>query len=211
MSWSDTKLEESVERWSPKLFLAAGVLILLAVLNHSIVLFNEGYTPGYVSAPLVFVGLITALAGAATLYPRLREAKPRLAKLSLVAAVAGMSIFFVMLVWALANMAGVAPNPKPVIAVPALVLLLAGFVLLGITVVRTETYPTAVGLLLMALVVALLAVFLAANVLFEGEVPDLYTMGVYTTQVVILLSIWSRLRTEVASTDRTDSATEPVA
>lgn len=198
----------SLERWGPKLFLASGVLILLAAANHGVVFFNEGYSPDVVSVSLLFVGYITTLAGVGSLYPRLNSDGSRLAQVSLLAVGGGIAIFVVMLVWAIANMGGLAPNPKPVIAVPALLLLLAGFVLFSITILRTDTYPAVIGLLLLAEVAALLVVFVGSNVLFGENVPDVFTVGMEVVQAVIILTIWSRLRAEIAPTGPARGAPE---
>lgn len=193
---------KSFDGWSRKLFFAGGLLVLGSTLNLSVVFINDGYRPDLVSASLLFLGYITALAGTGALYPRLSD-RSRLARLSLGAAGAGIVIFAVMLVWALAMFAGIAPDPKPFIAIPALALLLLGFVLFIATILLTDVYSSIIGLLLLGFIGTIFGVFAATRWIYGGDSPDAFVAGMQTVEALFLLAIWYRLREETEAIART--------
>lgn len=198
---------KSFDGWSRKLFFAGGLLVLGSTLNLSVVFIHDGYRPDLVSASLLFLGYITALAGTGALYPRLSD-RSRLARLSLGAAGAGIVIFAVMLVWALAMFAGIAPDPKPFIAIPALALLLLGFVLFIATILLTDVYSSIIGLLLLGFIGTIFGVFAATRWIYGGDSPDAFVAGMQTVEALFLLAIWYRLREETEAIARTEATAD---
>lgn len=194
MGRGNTERLASVEPWSSTLFLAAGVLFLVAAANNAVPLFNDGYDAAAISVPLLLLGLVAAFVGAGGLYPQLRERAPRLAGLSLavvVLALVGVSILFI---WGLANISGMASEPAPPVALGTLALMILGFALVGVTVLRTVAYPRRVGLLLITEAVALILVFVVPTLLYQGDAPQWFGALIEAIQALLLLGIGKTLR-----------------
>jgi hypothetical protein len=183
----------SVEPWSSTLFLLAGALFLIAAVNNSLQIFIDGYDPAAISVPFLLIGLVAAFIGISGLYSRLREQSPTLAGLGLGVIVLALVGVTVLLIWAIANYSGIASEPAPPVALGTLAMMILGFVLAGITVLRTEAYPRLVGLLLITEAVALIFVF-AGPALFQGDPPQWFGGVIEGFQALVLLGIGNTLR-----------------
>lgn len=182
-----------LEPWSSTLFLVAGALFLIAAANNSLQIVIDGYDPATISVPFLLVGLVAAFVGISGLYSRLRQRSPKLAGLSLgVIALAFVGVI-VLLIWAIANYSGLASEPAPPLALGTLALMILGFVLAGITVIQTETYPGRVGILLVIEAIALVFVF-AGPALFQGDPPQWFGAVIEGFQALLLLGIGTTLR-----------------
>lgn len=192
--WSSTKDRmASVEPWSSTLFLVAGALFLIAAANNSLQIFIDGYDPAAISVSFLLIGLVAAFVGISGLYPRLRKRSPTLAGLGLGVIVLALVGVIVLLIWAIANYSGIASEPAPPVVLGTLAMMIVGFVLAGITVLRTEAYPRFVGLLLITEAVALIFVF-AGPALFQGDPPQWFGGVIEGFQALLLLGIGNTLR-----------------
>lgn len=204
---SSTGRWKSLERRSATAFLVAGVLFLIAAANNSISVFNEGYDPSVISPLLLLIGLVAAFIGAIGLYPQLREQASQLAGLSLTVIVLSTVGVIALIIWAMANVAGMAAEPNPTLALVTLALMILAFALVGVTVLRTDAYPRRVGLLSMAEAVALIMVFAVPVLLYQGDAPQWFGAVIEAIQALLILGIGDTLR-RYTKRERREPATD---
>lgn len=190
----------SLNGLSPRLFLVAGGLFLIAAVNNAVIQFVDGYTLTAISGVGLLLGLLTALLGVTGLYPPLRTEAPRLGRLSLVVGAIGLLGIVGMLFWRATN-PGVAPSP--ILAIGSLVMIVAGFCLFSGAVVRTDAYPTTVGILLLAEAGVLFSVF-AIPAVTAGNPPEWGLPLIEGVQAIILLGIGHLLRRDATQVIRKD-------
>jgi hypothetical protein len=185
------------------LFLIAGTMFLIAAANNAVIHLVDGYTLTVVSGVGLLLGLLAALLGVAGLYPPLRTDTPRLAQFSLGVGAVGLLGIMGMIVWRATN-PGVAPSP--LLAIGSLVMIVAGFCLFSGAVIRTDSYPSVVGILLLTEAAALFSVF-AIPALTTGDPPDWGLPLIEGIQAVLLLGIGYFLRRDAASFTPGESTT----
>lgn len=178
----------SLERWSPRLFVLGGLLVLGSALNNSLIFYANAPLPEPLGIVLNMAGFVAALVGVVGFYPELSDRIPRLAKLSLGVVAAGIVGIVVLAVWAIAMLGIGAPEPSPVIALLSLFLMLLGLCLFGVSVLRTDVYAKPVGVLLLALVAVLLVVF-ARSVIVGGDPSNSFIIVSEGVESALLLGI----------------------
>lgn len=186
----------TLERWSPRLFLAGGALFLLGAVNDGLIYFAGASNPEALSVVFLVSGLTAAMVGLVGLYPDLSDRTPNLATSGLGSVgltVAGMVVLATMALLSLAlpalNLFGTAV--VPLVALPTGLLLVAAFLLFGVAVLRTTAFPRAVGGLLLAEVV-LMAFVIAGPT--EALDRGVFLVGAKLLHVTILGSIGYLLR-----------------
>ena len=197
---NETTRWESLERWSPRLFLVGGALFLLDVANDSMIYFAEMSNPETLSVVLLMSGFLAAVIGLVGLCPQLVDQTPRLAKASLGSVVLGVVGMLILAILAVVSI--VLPSVNlfesaivPLVALPTGLLLVAAFLLSGSAILRTDGFPRSVGVLLLAEVV--LMVFVIAGPT-EALGRGVFLVGAKLLHFIILVSIGYLLRSRSA-------------
>ncbi len=205
MGMFSTRRWADLERWSPRLFVSAGVFLLVGAANSGLAFAFESYAFDAWGAIVLELGRIAALLGLAGLTVEVMTRDSRVGYLT--RAVTAMAVGFVTLLttWAALSVAGLAGDPVAVVGLPAYVLSVGSFLLVGAAVVRTEAYARRVGWLLLVNVVALLVVFFGRLVVPLGLVATV----VPALQVLLYGSVGYTLHASVATTTESTPATKP--
>lgn len=202
---------ESLERYSSTMFIAAGVLFVVAAANNAVVFSAPEYDPSTVSGPLLLVGLLAALLGLMGTYPRLRDPIPRLARAGTCVATLAVLAVLVLLVWGIGAQLDALPELSEAVAIGSLLLLIVAFTLFGVSVLRTDVVDRTVGLLLLAEAVALVAVFAIPVLVVQGEPSDTWTVGIESVQALLLLGVGYVLRRDGSTLEHAESAPDTTA
>jgi hypothetical protein len=191
--------EGAVEKWSPTLFLIAGILVV----GHATLLGVQAFT-GMVTPPDVFapLGHLVALVGLAGLYPPLADRTPTLARVAVVLATIPAVGWLVLSTWQVGELTGVLSPPTGglpgVVSVTVIVGTVLTYALFGAASFRAGVRPGSVARRLL----------LPAG-LFSGLIASIAVVGasalvgfVFTSGLVVAyLSIGQSLRVDAASTD----------
>lgn len=155
---------DSVERWSPTLFLVGGGLLVGHAAMLGVQAFSNLTTPPDVFGP---TGHLVALAGLFGLYPALADRTPTAARVAGAAATVALAGWFVMTVTRFLAVAGIVSSLGDVlpgvVAMLAFVSTILAYVLFGVTTLRVDDRSRTVGVLVLA-PAALLVVVLADSV-----------------------------------------------
>lgn len=188
-----------IERWSPHLFLLAGVFLIIGALMSGFAFVDQSQLfDDWISLSLEF-GRVAALVGTAGLSVKLMRQNTRLGKLSRGVASLAIVSTSVLIVWAMLNAAGLLSDPIPILGVGTYVLSVSTFLLYGVLIIRTRSHTRLVGALLIANVAALLVVFFGRLVLPLG----LLAAAIPSFQALVYFGIGHRLRIDHASTRQT--------
>lgn len=198
---------ETLEQWSSRLFLLAGVFLLVAVSNGSLAFLIEDYTFIDWVGLAGLVGTLIALVGTGGLYVQLVNRTARLANLGLVVVAVAIVFSILSLAFEILEIAGFASDLSTVVGIGSFVLSVVAFSLFGFGIIRTGAYSTLLGMLLMDAGVAMLIGF------FGPEIPDagseesiqLLMEGIL---VLLYLGIGYLLRTEQTPSRRTEPLTD---
>lgn len=192
MRVTTTSRWNSVERWSPTLFLVGGGLLV----GHAAMLGVQALT-GLATPPDVFgpTGHLVALAGLFGLYPVLADRLPRSSPVAGAVAAVALGGWLAMSVARLLAVAGIVSSLGDVLP-GALVALTFGatvlaYGLFGAVTVRIDGSRT-VGLLLLAPAALLVVALVVAA---SASVSDLAALGVASGQAVAVLVLGNTLRT----------------
>lgn len=200
----NTEQWETLEQWSQRLFVVAGIFLLIAASNRGLAFLLEDVTfNNWVGLTGLF-GRLAALIGTGGLALQLEKRNARLGKLS--RAVAGIAVIFTvgLLTLAILKNAGIA---SPIIAIFGLgtfVLSVITFSLVGVAITRTGAYSMLIGSLLLMVALALLVVFVGQMVVPEGLVGTVMESVLF----VLYFGIGYRLRTEHVPVRRTEPVTD---
>jgi hypothetical protein len=167
---STTHRWDTLERWSPTLFLVAGALLVVHVAIHALIAFTNVTYPLHHEFPFGFVGMVLGFVGLFGLYPRMVDRSPRLARAGAVLAVLGTAGWFVIGGQALAEALGVAPPEGAAVVVAPLVILgtILTYLTFGAASLRTDAVSRTT-----ALVVATPALVMVYNLGSAALLSDL--------------------------------------
>lgn len=190
MSGARAAYRRTLERWSPRLFLAAGaVLVGYAALNGlwafgELTTRDSGVQFGYVLGFLGLLGICSALA----------DRRPWLARIGAVGAASGIVGITAIATFEVGQLAGFWSGPPPGWW-GFVFLTLAGFVVgylaVGIAVLRADRYPTPAGLLL--LVPGVIVVLMLAHIA-AGWASDVTAFVISAGEAMAHLAIGETLR-----------------
>lgn len=205
MSNNDTGRVESLEQWSPKLFLLASVIFLVASLNYAVTFLIESMAFNEWVGLTVAIGRLVSLLAVAGLSVQLANRNARLGKLSRV--VVTLAIIFTagLLTLAILENSGYSTPIIAVFALGTLLLSLITYALFGGGLVRTGAYSPLVGGLLLGATGALLVGFFGQMVFPE----KLIGTGAEGLLFVTHIGIWYFLRIDPEPTGHAEPVSEP--
>lgn len=149
----------SLERWSPRLFVLAAVFLLVGATNSGLAFVFESDAVDAWGTIVLEFGRIAALLGVAGLTVEVMARDRRLGGVGRGVAALAVGFVAVLTGWAALSVAGFAGDPSPFVGLPAYLLSVASFLVVGAAIVRTDAHARPVGWLLLANVAALFVVF----------------------------------------------------
>lgn len=170
MAGMSTGRRKSFERWSATGFVVAGVAWFGDTFLLGLEIFRL-YPSGVINSGLVLIGLMCSVLGLIGLYPRLADRAPRPALASTVVVAVGGAVIVVQTVWGIAAIGiPVISNPPDINTLMLGILVIAGFVSFGITILYTGVPSYLVGVLLLAYVAAFVGAVVSTEWLQLGFV-----------------------------------------
>lgn len=192
-----------LERWTPALFLASGGILVIFAVNTGLMTYTGTSYPivGEVIGP---VGFLLSVVGLIGLYPALADQVPTLARAAVAVTLIAAVCWILIIVGGIGETAGVLPQGgvlPTAIRIVVLVTMILGFILFGVSSLRTDGHPMSVGVLLLVLPTMLLS-------LLTGVIPPVV---IDTVNVLALLGIGSILLTKGSPENRTGPAADSTA
>lgn len=183
-----------VEKWTPQVFIAAGVLLLIGGANDSIVHFLGVASTKALSVVFLMGGFLVALLGLVGLYPQLADRSQRLAQVSLGSIVltgVGISILAILAVVGLIlpSFDVLDSRAVAIVALPTGLLLVASFLLFGVTVLRTNAFPRTIGILLLIEFVLVLLATVGGSAVEALVGRGMFLVGAKLLHFLVLCSI----------------------
>lgn len=213
-----TRRWESLERLSPTLFLAAGPLVLIAVVLAGVRGFTSFSVPYIVFWPFLPLGFALSLAGLVGLHTCLVDRAPRSTKIGTGFALFGVVVLLVGLAGLLVT-APPGPYPENLGALGSpfffgFLAVVPAFAAYGIASLRTSTPSQRIGGLILAVGLLqfgeMFGPIIVRPILGGGHHGSLvFQVVVYGLVTAAFLSLGYGLRTEAASTAPTDTADAP--
>lgn len=198
MGGANTSLTHSLERSSPRLFLAAGALLIVYASLNGLSVFADlatkesGVEFGYV---LGFLGLLG-------LYPSLVHRSPWLVRSGAAAAISGIVGITAISAVEVAQLVGITlgtPSAWPLFVFLALVGFILGYLSFGVAILRTGRYSKSIGYLV--LIPGIIVVFMFVHIAV-GFASDLTAFVISAGEAMAHLAIGATLRTESSQTAR---------
>lgn len=199
MAGSSTTLWESLEEWSPRLFLLGGILILIFALHNGQVFLTDATFNNWIY-PTVLLGRLAVFLGIAGLSVRVANRSPRFGKPGRVVVAVAVVSTIGLLMLGILDQIGVSTPIIAVFGIGTVVLTVITYALFGVAIIRTGAFSTLIGGLLLAAIVPILAVLfgrIALPVRLLGAISE-------SALFVIFVVIGYVLRTEFAPTDRAE-------
>lgn len=200
----DTEQLETLEQWSPRLFVLAGVFLLIAASNRGVAFLVEDVTFNYWVGLAGSFGRLAALIATGGLALQIGKRNARLGKLS--RAVAGIAVVFTVGLSSLAILenAGFTHAIIALFGLGTFVLSFITFALFGVAIIRTGAHSRLIGSLLLVVAFSLLVVFIGQTVVPEGLVGTVVEGILFA----LYLSIGYRLQTEKIPSQGTEPVTD---
>ena len=190
----------SLERWTPTLFLIGGSLLLGHAAMLGVRAVSELTVPPDPFGP---AGHLVALVGLLGLYPALVDRKPAMVPAAGIAAGVALVSWGVMSITRLLAVVGIVPSVSDLLPGVFFVLLFAStvftYVLFSVAAGRTDDIPWTVGLLILAPAVLLVVVLVDSAV---TGVSDLEGVVIGTGLALSMLALGYSLRTWDAASDQ---------
>lgn len=205
MGVGSTQRWEALEGYSPRLFVLAAVFLLVGAANSGLAFVFESYAFDAWGAIVLELGRVAALLGTAGLTVEVTARDRRLGRVARGVTVLAVGVVTLLTAWAALSEAGLLGDPIAAVGLPAWVLSVGGFLLVGVAVVRTEAYARRVGWLLVVNVVALFVVFFGRLVVPLGLVATV----VPACQVLLYGSVGYTLHARVEMTAESAPASKP--
>lgn len=198
MSGATTPRFRSLERSSPRLFIAAGALLIVYASLNGMWAFADlatretGVEFGYV---LGFLGLLG-------LYPSLVHGSPWITRVGAAAAICGIAGITAISAIEVAQLVGITSGHLPafpLFAILALVGFILGYLSFGVAILRTGRYSKSIGYLV--LIPGLIVVFMVVHIAV-GYASALTAFVISAGEAMAHLAIGADLRTESNRTAR---------
>lgn len=193
---TNTTLWESLDQWSPTLFLIGFALELVFAVNHGLAYLLESVSFIDWLYPTVLLGRLAVLLGLAGLSVQLVNSNPRYGKLS--RGVVSVAVLFTAGLLSLSGLdiVGITTPIIAVFGIGTVLLTILTFLLFGVAGVRTDAYPAVVGGLLLVATFAVIGVLVSQGVL-STNVRGAVGEGI---NAIAFLTIWHVLGAEPKET-----------
>ena len=201
MAYSDT-VWATLEEWCPRLFILAGVFLLVGAANNGLAFMTDGHPFDEWLGIVLELGRLAALLGTTGVSIEVVRRNSWVGNLN--RAVASLAVVSITVLIALASLdvAGVLADPIAIVGLVAYVLSVSTFLVVGIGVIQTDAHSRRIGGLLLVNVVALLTVFFGRLFVPLGLVATV----VPVCQSILYLGIGHNLRNLSVTTRQTTSA-----
>ena len=192
----------TLEEWCPRLFILAGVFLLVGAANNGLAFMTDGHPFDEWLGIVLELGRLAALLGTAGVSIEVVRRNSWVGNLN--RAVASLAVVSIIVLIALASLdvAGVLADPIGIVGLVAYVLSVSTFLVVGIGVIQTNAHSRRIGGLLLGNVVALLTVFFGRLFVPLGLVATV----VPVCQSILYLGIGHNLRNLSVTTRQTTSA-----
>lgn len=147
---------ESLEKWTPRLFFFAGIVLLVAAVNYAVTFLVDSIEFNAWVGLTVLIGRVVSLVGVAGLSVWIVNKKPRLGKLSRVVVSLAVLITIGLFVSAFLRNLGLEPPLTPVLGLGTVALSIITYALFGTLLLRFDGSSRLIGSLLLVAAVALL-------------------------------------------------------
>lgn len=193
---------ESLEAWSPRLFLVGFALELIFAVTHGVAYLIEGFSFIEWLYPTVLLGRLAVLFGLVGLSVQITNRNARLGALS--RGVVALAILFTtgLVTLAILQFFGITTQLIAVFGIGTVVLTLLTFLLYGGIGLRTGAYPSLLGGLLLVASLAIIFVLVGQGA-FSTNLRGAVGEG---ANAFVFLAIWYILRTEVKATETVEPA-----
>jgi hypothetical protein len=186
---------QTLENWSPQLFLVAGgILVVFAGLQAAPTFGGASYAG--LAAIVGPAGLALGLLALLGQYPRLADASPALARNGAVLAAIGAAGFAVaFLVAVVEAAAGVAPPAWfEIVNIPILVGVILGFLTMGAASLRSATQAQALGALMLAPGILFMVLFILGAIFDRSGGSYIISGGNALVHLAIGYLLWTESR-----------------
>jgi hypothetical protein len=192
---------ESLEQWSPSLFLVGFAFELVFAVNHGAAALVEGISFIDGLYPTVLLGRLAVLLGLAGLSVRIVNTNSQFGKLS--RGVVSLAALFTvgLLSLSVLTVVGITTPIIAVFGIGTVLLTILTFLLFSVAGIRTDAYPAIVGGLLLVATLAVIGVLVSQGVL-STNVRGAVGEGINAT---VFLAIWYVLRAEPTDTRSVES------
>lgn len=191
METNDKGLWKSLETWMPHLFILAGVFSLIAGANYGVTSLFDSISFNSGVGLTVLLARVASLLGVAGLSALILERNSRLGKLSRGVVVLALLFTVALLSSAVLQIFGTDVPFAAVLGMGTVILSLITYSLFGVGILRTDAYPTLVGVMLLGATVALLFGLFGRAVLHIGVVGTTAEFILFGTHIVIGYSLLS--------------------
>lgn len=213
MRQGNVRQPNSPDRWSPKLFLLAGVLLLGYAALNGIAAFTD---TSYVTVEDVVGpgGFVLGFLGALGLYRSLTERSPRLARTGVCCVSLGAVGFSVITLQGLAVIAGLGSGgTHGILLILVTIGMIPGYLSFAVASLRADVYARGVGLLLFVPAVVYAAMLSQALLFvqfgrFSQPTMAWSAFAISSTQAAAHLSIWYTLRGGVSPDEGASRSTD---
>lgn len=197
---------ESLEQWTPRLFVLAGIILLVAAVNYAVTFLVDSIEFNAWIGLTVIIGRVVSLLGVAGLSVWIVSRKPRQGKMSRVVVSLAIIITTGLLVSAVLRNLGFEPPLTPVLGLGTVALSIVTYALFGALLLRSDTASPLLGSLLLVAVVALLFA------LFGRIALPLGVVGIIAEGVLFLahIAMGYHLRTGPEPEDQVEPAPDTV-
>lgn len=194
---------ELLEQWSPRLFLLASVIFLVA---FAVTFLRDSVGFSYRVVLTVAIGLLVSLLAVGGLSAQMMNRNSLVGRLSRV--VVSLAIFFAigLLTFGILDIVGYSSSLVAIFVFGTIFLPLVTYALFGGGIILTGAYSSLIGSLLLAATGALLVAFFGQLGLPQGLIGTVGEGGLFVTHI----AIWYLLRAEPEQTDRAESAPHTV-
>lgn len=211
-----TTLSDSLEKWSPTVFLVAGILLLGYAVLQGTHTFTGVTVPSALATAYGGIALLVPVFGLLGLSPRLRDHTPRLSLAGVVVAIISGLLTLILLLQLAITTVQMGGSPEIPADAPAwtaaallsgFLLLAVAFLLFGVASLRTPVVERTVALLLLVPAAGWFGLIVANAILPSGRY---LAVAAYTPIGVAVLATGYLLKAESEPTDRREPASGEV-
>lgn len=207
MSAGNTRVWQTLERWSPTLFLVSGGILVIYATFMGLWAFADLVPEGHG----LEIGYVLGFLGLLGLYPSLARHSPWLARVGAVGAGIGVFAILYVSVNDYVQLVGLTSETLPgwrFLSVLPLVGFITGYLLIGIASLRSDVYPRTVGLLL--LLPGVITILMLVSIVTGHPLLDRFqtVFVVSAGEAMAHLAIGTTLRTDTSTTDDREPSTD---